>query len=152
MALTGAPVMGVKCKMYVLHSAAYVACDIVNDTVSASLSRDEGELKERGNLETLTDVGHKVREISTTITTRYGHALYEKIAAAAESGDVLEVALSQGPAPDNEDARGNVGGYKVTQFNREEPIQGFAAASITLKPAVEGPSITSLPIEEEEEP
>ncbi|QDT54635.1 hypothetical protein Pan44_26700 [Caulifigura coniformis] len=145
MALTGAPVMGVKCKMYV-KDTTYQECGIVNDTVSASLSRDEAELKERGNLETLTDVGHKVREISTTITTRYGNTLHDLLAAAAESGATVEIALTNGFAPSNADARGNAGGYKVTQFNREEPIQGFAAASITLKPSIDGPAIAALPL------
>ncbi len=145
MALTGKAVMGVKCKMFVKNTT-YQECGIVNDTVSIGLSRDEAELKERGNLETLVDVGHKVREVSTTVTTRHGNTIFDLLKAASESGAVVELALSNGFAPDNADARGNYGGYVITQWNEEEPVQGFAAASVTFKPSVEGPAIAALPI------
>jgi hypothetical protein len=144
MALTGAPVMGHKCKMYVKISSTWTPVDIVNDTIETPVARDEASLKERGNLETLYDVGHFERSASGQVTTRFGNTVYDLLDDAFANGTVVEMAFTNGLIPTDADSRGNTGGYVLTEWARSEPVGGFTSNKFTAKPAIAGPAITRI--------
>jgi hypothetical protein len=132
---------GLSCKLYHDVAASWTLIEDAQD-VTLSQTHQEATVNRRGSEDEETLVGQKVREISFDLTYDKTGVAYEALRDAYENATVIFMAVYDGAIATSGSEGLQVYCY-VTEFTRNEPVNGAVTLSVTLKPAA---NATAAPV------